>query len=188
MIKARKAGAPNISAAGLYTGAQVVAVTPNVEPDQAATLLAQSDLATLGLKLKLDEVSESSLYTNYCGEPSTMHADNVGVCMNVVTFQDYADPQALLMPTFDGKYILAQGNLNWSQLNDPAVNAAMTPAAADVGQTRLKDWVKVNNVVTSQAPGAPYMWYKTVTVASKNIKLVTNGYYATGDLNFTSIR
>ncbi len=48
--------------------------------------------------------------------------------------------------------------------------------------------MNVNNLVASQAPGAPYLWYKTVTVASKNVKLVTNGYYATADLSFTSIR
>jgi peptide/nickel transport system substrate-binding protein len=188
MLKAKAAGVANISSSGLYTGPQVVAVAPNVQPELASDSIAESDLAKLGFRLTLHEVTESSLYTGYCGEPSTMHTDNIGVCMDVVTLQDYADPQGLLLPAFDGKYILAQGNLNWSGLNDSAVNAAVTKAAAAVGKTRLKDWVNVNNLVASQAPGAPYLWYKTVTVASKNVKLVTNGYYATADLNFTSIR
>jgi len=188
MLEAKRAGVANISSSGLYTGPQVAAVTPNVEPEVASDLIAESDFAKLGFKLTLHEVSESSLYASYCGEPSTMHADNVGVCMDVVTFQDYADPQGLLLPAFEGKYILPQGNLNWSELNDSAVNAAMAKAAAAIGKTRLKDWVNVNNLVASEAPGAPYLWYKTVTVASKNVKLVTNGYYATADLSFTSIR
>ena len=44
-------------------------------------------------------------------------------------FKDFTDPQSLLEPTFKGEAIKPQGNVNWSQLDDKAINDAMTKAA-----------------------------------------------------------
>ena len=54
-----------------------------------------------------------------------MPKEKVAICPNVGWFKDFADPQSMLDPTFNGKNILEQGNVNWPQLNDPAINAAM---------------------------------------------------------------
>ena len=94
----------------------------------------------------------------------------------------------MLAPTFDGNYILADGNLNFSELNDPAINAAMSQAVGlPAGQTRLNAWAKVSQMIAADARGIPYLWGKNVTVASANVKLVINGYYGAADLSFTSL-
>jgi peptide/nickel transport system substrate-binding protein len=65
----------------------------------------------------------------------------VGICPNTGWFKDFADPQSMLDATFNGNNILAQGNVNWPQLNDPAINAAMKAASVvPVGPERNKAW------------------------------------------------
>ena len=188
MLEAKRQGAANISSAGMYTGPELVAVTDNLLPDTSSALAAQSQFAKLGFALKLVDVPQSGLYSDYCGVPSALQKDNVAVCMNVVSFGGYDDPQSLLAPTFDGNYILADGNLNFSELNDPAINTAMSQAVGlPAGQTRLKAWAKVSQMIAADAPGIPYLWGKNVTVASANVKLVINGYYGAADLSFTSL-
>ena len=42
--------------------------------------------------------------------------------------QGLPDGQTMLDPTFNGKNILEQGNSNWPELDDPAINKAMDEA------------------------------------------------------------
>ncbi|HTW09084.1 MAG TPA: ABC transporter substrate-binding protein [Acidimicrobiales bacterium] len=188
MRAAKAQGMTDINAAGMYSGPELVAVTSDVGPDQEAADLVQRELVKLGFRLKLVDASEVALYNTYCGSPATLRTDMVAMCMDVTSFEGYPDPQSLLMPTFDGNDILPQGNLNWSQLNDPALDVAMSGAALLTGSKRLRAWAKVNDMIGAEAPGIPYLWYKTATVASKNVELVVNGYYAAADLSFTSVR
>ena len=92
MLEAKRQGAANISSAGMYTGPELVAVTDNLLPDTSSALAAQSQFAKLGFALKLVDVPQSGLYSDYCGVPSALQKDNVAVCMNVVSFGGYDDP------------------------------------------------------------------------------------------------
>jgi peptide/nickel transport system substrate-binding protein len=178
----KKAGYPS----GKYTGGQkFLTIATNADPGIKTAQVAQGQFAKLGFKLNFREVPQDTLYTKFCGVPK----QKVAICPNVGWFKDYTDPESMLKATFDGNSILQQGNVNWSQLNDPAINAAMDKAALlPVGSARNQAWAKINQMIMAQAPGIPYIWDKTVVAASKDINQVTNGYYTTQDLTYTSMK
>ena len=182
MVAARRQGDANINAHGIYTGPRVLAVAANAPPDTDMARAAQKQLAKLGIRLRFVEVTDVALYTQYCGVPK----EKVAICMNVGYFADYGDPDPLLKPTFDGTSITPTGNVNWSQLNDKAINAAITHASRlPVGSKRESAWTVVNHMIAADAPGVPYIWDNGLAVRSKNINLVAS-YYGLPDLDFTS--
>jgi peptide/nickel transport system substrate-binding protein len=178
----KKAGYPS----GKYTGGQkFLTIATNADPGIKTAQVAQGQFAKLGFQLNFREVPQDTLYTKFCGVPKT----KVVICPNVGWFKDYTDPESMLKATFDGHSILQQGNVNWSQLNDTAINDAMDKAALlPVGTARNQAWAKINAMIAADAPGIPYIWDKTVVAASSNLNEVTNGYYTTQDLNYTSVK
>ena len=53
----------------------------------------------------------------------------MAICPNVSWGKDFADPQTILGPTFDGDNIIPQWNSNWPELDVPEINQAMDDAA-----------------------------------------------------------
>ncbi|HEY7620185.1 MAG TPA: hypothetical protein VH834_10450, partial [Solirubrobacteraceae bacterium] len=111
------------------------------------------------------------------------------ICPNVGWFKDFNDPQAMLDAVFNGKNIIPQNNSNWTQLNVPAINTAMDKAAlVPAGPARNEAWGKIDDMVTQQAPGIPYLWDKIPTVESSNVRGVVNQNSTSWDLDFTSLK
>jgi peptide/nickel transport system substrate-binding protein len=95
----------------------------------------------------------------------------------------------MLDATFNGDNILQQGNVNWAQLDVPAINSAMKRAATiPVGDERNAAWARIGHQVAEQAPAIPWIWDKTASVQSRNVVGVVSGYYTTHDLSFTSLK
>jgi peptide/nickel transport system substrate-binding protein len=184
MLAARQQGLP-ISAAGKWTGGgQITAVAPNEAPDDKTAEALQAQLGKLGLTVKLRLVPRSVVYTNFCGVP----AKKVGICF-VGVGSDTADPYSILSASFLGTSILPAGNSNISQLNNPAVNAAIDKASLlPVGTARSKAWGTANALIVGQAAGIPYEWPKAELVSSRNVQMVPNEYYDLPDLAFTSVK
>jgi peptide/nickel transport system substrate-binding protein len=124
------------------------------------------------------------MYTKYCNVPKA----NVQVCPNVGWIRDFADPQTVLDPTFNGKNIVPQNNSNWPQLDDPQINAAMDKAEQITDPAeRAKAWAEIDKQVTAQAPLVPWLWDKFPTIESANVAGV-NALWNQGayDLSYTS--
>ena len=81
----------------------------------------------------------------------------VAICPNVGWFKDFVDPQSMLDPTFNGDEHPARGgNINWPQLNDPKVNAAMDKAAiARRARRARKAWAEIDKMITARRAGRP---------------------------------
>jgi peptide/nickel transport system substrate-binding protein len=175
-----------ISADGKWTGGQkFLTIATNASPGKETSQVAEAQFAKLGFKLNLREVPQDTLYTKFCGVPK----QEPPVCPNVGWFKDFSDPESMLSATFNGKNILAQGNTNWSLLNDPKINDAMKKASTiPAGTDRNKAWADINKMIIAQAPAIPYIWDKTITLASKDVNQVDNGYFTTQDLSFTSLK
>jgi len=94
----------------------------------------------------------------------------------------------MLEPTFDGKAIKPAGNVNWSQIDDKAINDAMAKAALTTGNERYQAWADINKQIVAQAPGIPYTWDDSFQLASKDISGVMNGYTTTWDLSYSSLK
>jgi peptide/nickel transport system substrate-binding protein len=175
-----------ISADGKWTGGQkFLTIATNASPGKETSQVAEAQFAKLGFKLNLREVPQDTLYTKFCGVPK----QEPPVCPNVGWFKDFSDPESMLSATFNGKNILAQGNTNWSLLNDPKINDAMKKASTiPAGADRNKAWADINKMIIAEAPAIPYIWDKTITLASKDVNQVDNGYFTTQDLSFTSLK
>jgi peptide/nickel transport system substrate-binding protein len=171
---------------GKWTGGEkVLTIATNADPGKKTAEVFQGQMEKLGFKLNFRIVPQDTLYTKFCGVPKA----DVAVCPNVGWFKDFADPQSMLDATFNGKNILQQGNVNWPQLDVPAINDAMKAGSTvPVGTERNQAWAKINHMIAEQAPAIPWIWDKTASVGSKNVNQVVNGYFTAHDLNFTSIK
>jgi hypothetical protein len=65
------------------------------------------------VKLRLATVDV--VVTRFCGTPSA----HVYVCPNALWARDFAAPQTMLNPTFNGDNIVPRGNVNISELDVP---------------------------------------------------------------------
>jgi peptide/nickel transport system substrate-binding protein len=175
-----------IDANGKWTGSEkFLTIAANADPGKKTAQVFQNQMERIGFKLNLRIVSQDTLFTKFCGLPKA----NVALCPNVGWFKDFSDPQSMLDATFNGNNILQEGNVNWPELNVPAINAAMQAAAVvRVGPERNKAWARINHMIAEQAPAIPFIWDKTAAVQSKDVVGVASGYYTTHDLTFTSLK
>jgi peptide/nickel transport system substrate-binding protein len=175
-----------IDANGMWTGSdQLLMVATNADPGEKTAEVAQQQFEKLGFKIKFRAVPQDTLYTRFCNVP----AQKIPICPNVGWNKDFYDPQAVLDAVFNGKNILQANNSNWTQLDVPALNEAMTKAAlTPVGPERNKAWGEIDKMVTAQAPGIPFLWDKLPTVESANVRGVINQYSTSWDLSFTSLK
>ena len=175
-----------IDANGKWTGGdKVLTIATNADPGKKTAEVFQGQMEQLGFKLNFRIVPQDTLYTKFLSVPSA----KVALGPNVGWFKDFADPQSMLDATFNGKNILQQGNVNWPQLDDPAINDAMKQASiVPVGPERNKAWAKINHMIAEQAPAIPWIWDKTASVGSKDVNQVVNGYDTAHDLSYTSLK
>jgi peptide/nickel transport system substrate-binding protein len=172
-------------ASGKYEGdEELLIVGDNAEPDKSISQITEQQLNEMGFKTTLRLVTRDTMFTKFCNVPDS----EVHVCPSVGWAQDFADPQTMLDPTFNGNNIFETSNSNWPELDVPEVNEAIEAAklVTDPAE-RATEWANVNKLIMEQAPSIPYMWDYQATVASPNVRGVQNGYSTTWDLNFTSI-
>ena len=178
----KKAGYPS----GKYTGSAVpleVGVAGTGTGTRAAEI-TQAMLGKLGIKVKLRFVTPDAYITKFCGVPK-----KVAVCPSSAWGQDFKDAQTELQPTFDGRAIAPANNANYSELDDPAVNAAIDKAVVlPPGKERDQAWADVNKLVVGTAAAVPYQWDKTVNVESKDVAGVINVNNTAYDFNFSSLK
>jgi len=139
---------------GKYTGNETVEIVGQKgSPAEQDAEIVNQTLKNLGFKTKFTLVEAATMYAKYCNVPK----EEVDVCPSVGWIADFADPQTVLNITFNGKFINATGNVNWSQANNPALNAEMTKAEDVVGkEARAKAWGKIDEHVIEKALAIPF--------------------------------
>jgi peptide/nickel transport system substrate-binding protein len=173
-------------ASGKYEGKEKILMVGTSEGvAQKAAEVAKENFAKMGFNVDLKLVTQDSMYTKFCNTPGA----KVAICPNVGWLKDFSDGQTFIDPTFNGENILPQGNSNWSQLNDKALNAEMDKAKllTDPAE-RAKAWGEIDKKVTALAPAVNWVWDKTPLIQSPNVVGVAaldNGQW---DLSFTSIK
>jgi peptide/nickel transport system substrate-binding protein len=172
-------------ASGKYSGAPILMVGPVDGNGKSISEIAKTSLEQLGFNVKLRLLSQEIVQTKYCTVPSAQ----VAVCPNVGWTRDFADGQTFLDPTFNGQNIQPQGNVNVSQLNDPAVNKAMD-AAKELSDpaARAKAWGAVDRQITADAPAVPLVWDRVSMASSSDVAAVANENLGVWDLAFTGLR
>jgi peptide/nickel transport system substrate-binding protein len=177
----KKGGFPS----GKYTGPPLLMVGDNQPPASKTGEAIQAQLETLGFKLNYRQVLHATMYSKFCQVPKAA----VAICPNVGWGKDFFDSQSIIDPLFNGKNIVPAGNVNYPQLNDPALNADMDKAeqALDANQ-RAQQWADLDKKITEGAYQIPWLWDNQINFHSKNVNAVNSKANTSYDLTFTSIK
>jgi peptide/nickel transport system substrate-binding protein len=176
------AGYPNCK----YTGsATIQMVGANNGNDPAIMQNDAAALTALGFKVHVSPVDQSVMYAKYCGVPK----QQIDACPTVGWVRDFADPLSVLYVPFYGPAITSTNNSNWSQFNNPQVNAAMQQAALVVDPAaRAQAWANVDKMLVDQAAAIPEDFDNQANVRSKDTAgvndIAINGNW---DMMFTSL-
>jgi peptide/nickel transport system substrate-binding protein len=178
----KKAGYPS----GKYTGKSgLLMVADNATSQKKVAEVALNTFQQLGFKINFRAVPRDTMLSKFCSVPKSQ----VAICPSVGWQKDFADPQTVLDPTFNGANILPTNNSNWPQLNDPKINAAMRKAETLVdAQQRAQAWGQIDDMVTAEATGVLWLWDKGPMVRSKNVNGVVNQENASWDLSSVSLK
>src|SRR4051812_44854398 len=171
---------------GKYDGGKTFSgVSDNATLQKNVSEVAVAQFAKLGFKVDMKYVTRDSMYTKFCQVPKSQP----DVCPSVGWLKDFADPETLLDPVFNGKNILDVGNSNFSQLDDKTLNAKMDKAEVinDPAQ-RNQAWGQIDKDITAMAPSIPWLWDTQPILQSKNVNGVVNQANAAFDLTFTSLK
>ena len=173
-------------ASGKYEGGEeLLLVADNAEPERSIAQITDQQLQEMGFKTQLRLVERSTMFTRFCNVSDA----EVNVCPSVGWALDFADPQTMLDPTFNGNNILESGNSNWPELDVREVNRAIEDAKLVTDpDERAQAWADVNRLIVEQAPAIPYMWDYQTIVVSPNVRAVQSGYSTVLDFSFTSLR
>jgi peptide/nickel transport system substrate-binding protein len=171
---------------GKYAGKeQLDLVVANTPTALKGAELVQAQLGKLGFKVKIRQLPQDTLYTKFCGVPK----NDPAICDGVGWVKDFQDPQTMLQATFTGAAIKPNGNVNWSLLDDPAIDAALAKAAKlPVGSARNRAFAGVNKLILEQAPTIPTTWDDNFQMQSKDVNGVINAYTTSWDLNYSSVK
>ncbi len=147
----------------------------------------KSQLEQLGFKVQLHPVEHAVMYSKFCSVVS----NEPNVCPNVGWVKDFNDGQPVLDIPNNGATITGSpsNNSNWSQLNNPAVNAALNSAKYITDPTaRAATYGKIDDMIMALAPMVPWLWDYQANVASANVIPVINQTSGLVDSSFTSIK
>jgi peptide/nickel transport system substrate-binding protein len=171
---------------GKYDGGKTfTGVSDNATQQKNVSEVAVAEFAKLGFKVDMKYVTRDAMYTKYCQVPR----DQPDVCPSVGWLKDFADPETLLDPVFNGKNILEVGNSNFALLDDPKVNKLMDEAeVVNDPAERNKAWGEVDKAITEAAPSIPWLWDKQPMLKASDVNGVINQANAAWDLTFTSIK
>jgi peptide/nickel transport system substrate-binding protein len=153
---------------GKYTGGKTITVVGATgSPLEQEAEIVDQTLKNIGFTTKLTLVSASTMFAKYCNVPK----EEITVCPSVAWINDFADPQANLNVTFNGKFISATGNVNWSQADNPKTNAAMTAAESlTIPAGRAAAWAKIDEELVENAVAVPEHWDKQANVEGSTVK------------------
>jgi peptide/nickel transport system substrate-binding protein len=177
----KKAGFPS----GKYTGNEkFLVVTGNAVNERTVAEAVQAQFEKLGFQIRLRYVPDDALFTSWCSVPDK----KVLACSTVGWLKDFSDPEPMLKPVFGGASITQTGNTNFSQLNDPAINAAMDRARPLTGAARAAAWGAIDQMIVAQAAAVPLQWDVLTLIHSKDVRGVTNQTFGSWDFSYTSLR
>jgi peptide/nickel transport system substrate-binding protein len=96
----------------------------------------------------------------------------------------------VLFVPFNGKAIVPVNNANWSQLNDPEINAAMAKAAAITDPTAAAQaWGNIDKDLVNKAVALPLEWDTQPNIESKDVAGVNDLWnIGSWDFMFTSLK
>jgi len=145
----------------------------NTAKGKATAEAIQAGLKRIGINVVIDLGAPATYYSQYIGSPSVLRKNNVGL-MYAGWGADWPTGFGFFSSLVDGRKILAQGNSNYSELNDPTVNSLIDQAVGTTDANKAADlWGQVDKAVMKTANLVPMTYDKALDIISTN---VSNAY------------
>ncbi|GGU15169.1 peptide ABC transporter substrate-binding protein [Streptomyces violascens] len=157
-----------------------IAVRNNKQVEVATAQSMQAALAKVNIKADIDQY-DGAQTTGIIGNPEVVKKKNYGIII-MGWGPDFASGQGFLLPLVDSKYILPNGNNNYSMLKDPAIDKLFDDAiAAGTPEEAAGIYKQINQKVSDHAVYLPFVFEKNVKWRSSRL---TNVYTTTNNNGF----
>jgi peptide/nickel transport system substrate-binding protein len=146
---------------------QVTVWTNNLPPNDEAGEYYQQVLTDLGFDVKLKAVSAANYFT-LIGNAATPDLDTGWTNW----FLDYPHPDDYFAPQLSAESIVANGNTNWANFDDPAVTAKINRLGRQqLGPEQEREYGDLDEEVMKQAPWAPFGTLALGTFVASDVDL-----------------
>ena len=112
---------PSPRAASRTASPSALAYRSDRPKEVAGVQALQAALKAVGINLQLHGYPAGNYYSNFAGAPNFMHKNNIGIAFGGWA-PDWPDGYGMMDALVNGNAIVATGNTNIGELNDPAVN------------------------------------------------------------------
>nr|WP_134005713.1 ABC transporter substrate-binding protein [Streptomyces sp. 846.5] len=134
-----------------------VAVRNNKPKEVKEGEALQAALKNVGITVNIDQY-DGAQSSSVIGAPANVHKKGYGL----IVFgwgADFPTASGFLGVLIDGRQILPAGNNNYSEINDPAINALIDDAAKQTDPAAsAADYTKINHMVMDQALYIPVVY------------------------------
>jgi peptide/nickel transport system substrate-binding protein len=145
--------------------------------ETAAVTALQASLAAVGIKVTLKGFPAGSYYTNFAGAPAYVHSHDLGMAAGGWG-ADWPDGFGFLDSLVAGNTIVATGNTNISELNDPVINNLFTQSSKLSGAARTAVWSQIDQQAMKDAAILPMVYQKVLLYRPTNLTNVyVQAYY-----------
>jgi ABC-type transport system substrate-binding protein len=129
--------------------------------ETAAVTALQASLAAVGIKVTLKGFPAGSYYTDFAGAPAYVHAHDLGMAAGGWG-ADWPNGFGFLDSLVAGNTIVATGNTNIEELNDPVINNAFTQSSKLAGAARTAVWSQIDEQTMKDAGILPMVYQKVL--------------------------
>jgi peptide/nickel transport system substrate-binding protein len=155
-----------LAAAGYPNGFSATFTTQSSPKGQGQATAFQASMAKIGVKIKINAVDPGVFYSTIGDIKKQSEFGIAG------WGPDWPNASTVIPPLFDGRQIVPTGNQNFSQLNDPAVNAEIDRIQAMTNlDEAAKAWGDLDEkIIRDDAPIFPLLNEKAIFLVGKNVK------------------
>ncbi|MED7821525.1 ABC transporter substrate-binding protein [Streptomyces chiangmaiensis] len=148
-----------------------IAVRNNREPEVKTAESLQASLKAVGIDAAIDQY-DGKLSSSVIGAPDNVKKKNYGIIV-MGWGADYQTGAGFLQALVDGRFILDNGNNNYSMLNDKTVNGLFDKAAAAKSPEEAGEFYKqINHNIMEKALYLPINFDKALVYVNPRLKNV----------------
>jgi peptide/nickel transport system substrate-binding protein len=158
----------------------------NNKPEEIATAESlQASLGKVGIDVDIDQY-DGAQTSGIIGNPKVVKDKGYGIII-MGWGADFPSGQGYSQPLVDSRFILPNGNNNFSELNDPEIDGLFDKALLETDPDKAGEVYKqINEKVSAHAVYLPFVFEKTLMYRSSRL---TNAYIsdAYGKYDYASL-
>jgi peptide/nickel transport system substrate-binding protein len=136
--------------------------------EMAEATAVQNSLKQVGIKANIKSYPAGKYFSNFAGVPSYVHEHQLGLMMTAWG-ADWPTGYGFLDQIVDGSAIKPSGGNNLQELNDPAINKALSDAISNTdAAAREKAWGEIDKMVVDTGTVVPLIYRKNLLYRPDN--------------------